>query len=296
MTRRSEMSDFENTSLCRITQRFIDADAEIIRAYPAFKLGADAGVHYYAELLLPLAKRMIVGDSAHRDWILTAPAITDRTPAAANLLCRELFKLCKRDRDINSSKELSLIDIPQAGESPDSMDWKDPTKSLDYANLDFEDRVKERERFLRRLAPGVKFRGRPVLFVNDICVTGAQQGTMQQYFDRAGAACVRWLYIIDVDRDIGKANPKIESQINDAPFEELLRTVSCEQIQFTGKCVQKLMHLSVAKLGQVLEVLSEERRRRLLELSVRSGYETRDGFRDRVELLRMYASKKCNEN
>ena len=296
MTRRSEMSDLENTSLCRITQRTIDADAEIFRAYPAFKLGADAGVRYYAELLLPLAKRLIVGDPAHRNWILTVPAITGRTPAAANLLCRELFELCKRDRDIKFSKELSLIDIPHAGESPDSMDWKDPTKSLDYAKLDFEDRVKERARFLRRLAPSVEFRGRPVLFVNDICVTGAQQRTMQQYFDRAGAACVRWLYVIDVDRDIGKSNPKIESQINDAPFEELLRTVSRERIQFTGKCVQKLMHLSVAELGQVLEALSEERRCRLLELLAWNGYETRDGFRDRMELVRSYTSKKLDEN
>jgi hypothetical protein len=291
MTRRSEMSNLENTSLYRITQRLIDADAEILRAYPAFKLGADASVRYYAELLLPLAKRLIVGDSAHRDWILTAPAITGRTPSAANLLCRDLFKLCKRDRDINSSKELSLIDIPHASESADSIDWKDPTKSLDYAKLDFEDRLKERERLLRHLPPGVSFRGHPVLFVNDICVTGAQQRTMQQYFDRAGAACVRWLYVIDVDRDIGQSNPKIESQINDAPFEELLRTVTCERIQFTGKCVQKLMHLSVAELGQVLEALSEERRRRLLELSIRNGYETRGGFRDRMELVRAYASK-----
>ena len=119
---------------------------------------------------------------------------------------------------------------------------------------------------------------------------------MQQYFDRAGAACVRWLYVIDVNRDIGKSNPRIESQINDAPFEDLLRTVSCERIQFTGKCVQKLMDLGVAELGKVLEALSEERRRRLLELSVWNGYDTRDGFRDRMELLRSYASKKRNEN
>ena len=221
MTRQSEMSDLENTSLYKITQRSVEADAGIFRAYPAFKLGARDGVRHYAELLLPLAKRLIVGDSAHRDWILTAPAITGRTPAAANLLCRELFKLCKRDRDITSSNQISLINIPHMGESPDSMDWKDPTKSLDYAKLDYEDRVNERERFLRRLAPSVTFQGRPVLFVNDICVTGAQQRTMQQYFDRAGAACVRWLYIICVDGYVGKSNPRIESQINDAPFEEL---------------------------------------------------------------------------
>ena len=56
------------------------------------------------------------------------------------------------------------------------------------------------------------------------------------------------------------------------------------------------MYLNAAELGQVLEALGVERRRRLLELAVWNGYETRDGFQDRMELVRSYASKKCNEN
>src|SRR5207247_480425 len=98
-----------------------------------------------------------------------------------------------------------------------------------------------------------------------ICVTGTQQHAMQQYFERDGAACVKWLYLIMVDPEIGRTKPEIEWQINFVPFEDLLRMVSREQIQLTGKCVLKLMQLSTAELDQVLRALDEERRTRLLD-------------------------------
>ena len=53
------MSDFETTSLYRITQLPLDADAEIFRHYPAFKLGVTDSVRHYAQLLLPLVKEVI---------------------------------------------------------------------------------------------------------------------------------------------------------------------------------------------------------------------------------------------
>jgi PRTase ComF-like len=285
------MSELENTSLYRITQLPLDADAAIFRQYPPFKMGVVDSVRHYAELLLPLAKRIIAGDSDYTEWILTAPAITDKTPAAANLLCWELFELCKHDRDISSSHELSLMNIHHDRASTASMNWKDPTKSLDYAKLDFEDRVQERKRHSRCLVRNADFHGRPILFVNDICVTGAQQLTMQRYFDDAEAACVRWLYLIAVDQEIGRSNPRIEWEINSAPFENLLRMVSCEQIQFTGKCVQTLMHLSLAELDQVLRALNVERSRRLLELTDLNGFHTLDGFEEHVELVRSYCQE-----
>ncbi len=285
------MSDFETMFLHRISQLPLDADAEIFRQYPAFKLGVAGSVRHYAQLLLPLVKRLIASDSEHTDWILTAPAITARTPAAANLLCWELFDLYKRERDMRNSKELSLIDIQHDSESTAAIDWKDPIKQ-DYAKLDFADRVTERGRLSRRLVRNADFRGRPILFVNDIRVTGAQQHTMQQYFERAEAACVRWLYVIVVDPEIGRTKPKIEWQINFVPFEDLLRMVSREQIQFTGKCVQRLMHLSVAELDQVLRALNEERRTRLLELAIMNGFQNLDGFQEQMELVRSYGTER----
>lgn len=277
------MSDFETTSLYRISQLPLDADAEIFRQYPAFKLGVTDSVRYYARLLLPLVKNLIVSDSQHTEWILTGPAIASETPAAANLLCRELFDLYMRERGMRNSKELSLIDIQYDNEA---------TASIDYANLDFADRLTERERLSRRLVRNANFHGRPILFVNDICVTGAQQHALQQYFDRDEAACVRWLYLIVVDPKIGKLKPKIEWHINFAPFEDLLRMVSREQIQFTGKCLLRLMQLSIAELDQVLRSLNKERRTRLLELAILNRFQDLEGFHEQMELVRSYGTER----
>lgn len=276
------MSDSETTSLYRISRLPLDADAEIFRQYPAFKLGVTDSVRYYARLLLPLVKNIIASDSRHTGWILTGPALAAGTPAAANLLCGELLDLYRRERDVRDSKELSLMDIQYDNE---------PTASIDYANLDLADRLAERERLSTRLVRNADFRGRPILFVNDICVTGAQQHAMQQYFDRDEAACVRWLYLMVVDPEIGRAKPRIEWEINFAPFDELLRMVSREQVQFTGKCVLRLMQLSIAELDQILRALDEERRARLLELALLNRFQYLDGFHEQVELVRSYVAQ-----
>lgn len=277
------MSELETTSLHRISQLPFDADAEIFRRYPSFKLGVTDSVQHYAGLLLPLVKRLIASDSDDTGWILTGPAIASRTPAAANLLCRELFDLYIRERDIRDSKDLSLVEIRYDNES---------TASIDYAKMDFPDRLTVRERLSRRLVRNSEFHGRQILFINDICVTGAQQQAMQQYFERDKAACVRWLYLIVVDPEIGRTSPQIEWQINFAPFEDLLRMVSCEQIQFTGKCVLRLMRLSIAELDQILRALDPERRTRLLELAMLNGFQNLYGYQEQIELVRSYGAER----
>lgn len=287
------MNGTDITCLHRISVTPIEPSDAIFGEYSAFKLGVTRSVRHFAELLLPLVKRIFASDSEHTDWILTAPAITAQTPAAANLLCWELFRLCQQARDLRARK-LTLIDIQHASESTASIDWKDPTTSQDYAKLDYADRVTERERFSQWLVRNGEFQGRPVLFVNDICVTGAQQQTMQQYFESAGAACVRWLYVIAVDQEIGRSNPEIEWQINFAPFNDLLRMVSREQIQFTSKCMQRLMHLSIAELDQVLRALNRARRTRLLELAMLNGFQNLDGLQEQMELVRSYGAKEIH--
>jgi hypothetical protein len=283
MTTATMMSNSETTSLYRISQLPLDADADIFRHYPAFKLGVTVSVRHYAQLLLPVVKRVIANDSEHAGWILTAPPLVAETPAGANLLCWELFDLYMRERDGPDAKDLSLIDMHYENEA---------TTSREYAKLDFAARVTERERLSRRLVSDVDFRGRPILFVNDICVTGAQQHAMQQYFELAEAACVRWLYLIVVDPEIGRMKPGIEWQINFARFEDLLRMVSREEIQFTGKCVLRLMQLSIVELDQVLQALSRERRIRLRELAVMNGFQNLDGFQEQMELVTSYGTER----
>lgn len=269
------MSNSETTSLHRISELPLDPDAEIFRHYPAFKLGVTESVRHYARLLLPLVNELIANESG---WVLTAPPIVAQTPAGANLLCWELFDLYTRE-----SKDLSLIDLH----------YNDDAKaSMDYAKKDFADRVAEREQLSRQLVSNTDFSGRPVLFVNDICVTGAQQQAMQQYFELVKAARVSWLYLIVVDPEVGRTNPEIEWEINFAPFEDLLRMVTREDIQFTGKCVFRLMQLSVAELDQILRALSRERRTQLLRLALLNGFESVDKYQEQMELVRRYGTER----
>jgi hypothetical protein len=201
------------------------------------------------------------------------------------LLGHALFELYLQACHSPESRELSLIDLRHDRESSWA-DWKDPAKSQDYAKLDFADRVNEHERLSRQLLLNDAFQGHPVLFVNDIRVTGAQEHAMQRYFEAAGAACVRWLYVIVVDAEIGRKEPAIEWQLNFVPFDELLRMVSREQIEFTGKCAQRLMSLSLTELEQVVRALNSKRRTSLLELVERNRFESMDGYREQVKLLR----------
>jgi hypothetical protein len=265
------MNYSDTTSLHRISQLPLDPHAEIFHHYPAFKLGVIDSVRHYARLLLPLVKDLIA-NSEHTGWILTAPPIVAQTPAGANLLCWELFDLYTRE-----SRELSLIDLHYDN---------DAKAAMDYAKMDVADRVTERERLSRKLVSNADFSGRPVLFVNDICVTGAQQHAMQQYFEDVNAKAIRWLYLIVVDPEIGKTNPEIEWEVNFAPFEDLLRMVTREEIQFTGKCVFRLMQLSLAELEQVLRELSHERRTQLLRLAILNGFESLNDHQEQMELVR----------
>lgn len=291
-------NDPEASSLYTIDRLPLDLEADIFRGYPAFKLGVTAGVRHYARLLLPLLQRVIATKPEQAGWIITAPPILARTPAGANLLCRKLFDLYTHDRNQSEGPELSLLEIQHDSTTPDSIDWKDPAKAQDYARLEFADRVSERERSSRRLVHNSDFRGRPIVFINDICVTGAQQQVMHKYFDQTGAAAVKWLYLIVVDPEIGRTTPTIEWEINFTPFEDLLRLVSCEPIQFTGKCVQRLMGLNLAELDQVLRALDGERRSRLLELAVWNGFQDLDGAQQQMDLVRSYAERSypvCNK-
>lgn len=258
------MSNSQTTALHYINELPFDTNAEIFRHYPAFKLGVTASVRHYAQLLLPVLKSLIETES---DLVLSSPALASQTPAAANLLCWELSEL----------QELSVIDIQYNNEA---------TASIDYAKLDLAERVTERRRLSSRLIPNADFQGRPVVFINDICITGTQQRALQQYFDSVGATCIQWLYLIFVDPEIGKAQPEMEWHINHALFADLLRMVSREEIQFTGKCVLKLMQLSIEEFDEVLRALDRERRKRLLELAVRNGFENMVSFQEQVKHLR----------
>ncbi|HEY6805363.1 MAG TPA: phosphoribosyltransferase family protein [Pyrinomonadaceae bacterium] len=287
------MTDFQTFSLHQINKLPFATDEEIFHQYPGFKLGVMRCIRHYARQLLPLLKQILSLSSKHEGWILTSPAMTAQTPAAANLLCWELFDLYSEEQGTAAFKELTLVDMQHEKDS-NWTNWKDPNKPQDYAKLEFADRVTEHEKLSQRLTQNPVFQDRPILFINDIRITGAQEQSMRQHFTDLGAKNVSWLYLIVVDPEIGKADPTIEWRINFVPFAELLHLVTQEEIHFTAKCVQRLMSLDQSELEQILSELPNEQRDRLLEIATRNEFGNMPNFVKQFELLKTYQSSLTN--
>ena len=113
-----------------------------------------------------------------------------------------------------------------------------------------------------------------MIFVNDINVTGAQQRIMRRYFETVGAAQIHWLYIIDVENPLGREVPQIEYALNNlqyASFDEFANFVATADIDFTSKCIARVLSYDVRELARLLGILSERRRWRILALTLQEG-------------------------
>ena len=107
--------------------------------------------------------------------------------------------------------------------------WKEGVRSFDYATLGVEDRVRERQRLSASLVIEPRLRDGAVLFVNDIRVTGAHQGAMERYFERARAKAVHWLYVVDVVQAVGRSEPRLEARLNHTSLDNLMQLLACEE-------------------------------------------------------------------
>lgn len=280
------MGSLEVEALHRVHAYPIDADDPFYAHYPAFKLGVKKAARHYAELLAPVALDLIGDRDASGDWVLTSPGLTG-APAGANLLCWALHDLI-RDK-IPDSKTLTLIDIAHARTHLSEIAPDVLQRHYDYAKLSFEDRVRERERSRHSILLDERFRGKAVIFVNDILVTGAHQLTKDRYFREVGAATVRWLYLIAVDPEIGRSHPELEWEINYSSFDDFFRMLRDEEIEYTCKCLQKLFQQERTGLEAIVRGLSPQRRGRVLAAARREGFQDLDCFREKMELLISYA-------
>ena len=274
------------TSLLTIADACIDPGKPLLREYAAFKLGVKRSVLYFARRLLPLARQLIERDEHQTSWILTSPAMI-AAPAAANLLCRELYPLLRRE--LPAALSLSAVEIGSEADVATRFHWKEGVRSFDYATLDIGDRVRERQRLSASLVIEPRLRDGAVLFVNDICVTGAHQRAMERYFERARAMAVHWLYVIDVVQAVGRSEPRLEARLNHTSLDNLMQLLACEEIEYTSKCIQKVLLLDGKEIEQLLSRLDASRRRRLVELTIAEGYSLLAPFRSKVDLLRSYA-------
>jgi hypothetical protein len=235
---------------------------------------------------VPLVESWMAAHPHLTDWVLTAPAF-DVLPAAANLLCHALHGLL--GERLPPHVRATVIDIRQAKVDPAVADARELGRANLYSQLGWEERRESRVYWNSLMVEHAGFAGRPVIFVNDINVTGAQREGMERYFARVGAASVTWVYVIDVDEAVGRREPQLEHAINNArPFsvDELGEVLSSARVRFTSKCIARIFDYETPEMERLLSLLGADRRAEILRLAVAEGRYDGPGFEEKLELLR----------
>jgi hypothetical protein len=268
---RANLGDFDIPGACESSTALhvlsglpIDSTSEILAHYPAMKLGVRESVRICAAHLGIAAQRIINRVSPVGPWTIASPP-RFILPGAANLMARDIHRHLPA-----YARNAALLLEPRLTPAVVPSDVTGSTRL--YSQAHFDDRLQERKRLHERLPPldPARCRGRHVLFINDINVTGSQQHFMRKAFEAAGAAGIHWLYLVTVPPAIGQAYPQIEYELNYsrfASFDEFTTLVSGEGIDFTARCVHRLFDHDEAQLRPFFRALKPARKSVLLRLA-----------------------------
>jgi hypothetical protein len=274
------------SALHTITSPALDPQDPLFQQYPSMKLGVRESVRFYANLLVPVAEKIIASLPETTDWVLTAPPLY-AIAAGANLLAQAMFPAL-RDR-LPSHKSLRFVDLryalPMAPSNAHLL-------GEDYSSSDVAARIRNRHRLHEgEGAPrpdAADFEGRAVLFINDINVTGTQQMYVQRTLDTVHPASIHWLYIFQVDPDLGRSNPGIEYALNFlnlATFEEFAEVMTNADIDYTSRCVSRLFSYPIETLEPLFRSLDGRCRTQLHDLATREGIYTGTADEAKLTLL-----------
>ena len=224
------------------------------------KLGVRESVGLFARWLAPVAEKITSSRPEVADWVVSAPPFYT-LPAGANLLAWEVCRILG----------LRSVDLRYTLPFPRNVHG-------DYSKSAVEDRIRNRRELHEgECAPRpdeADFRDRAVLFINDINVTGTQQRFVQQTLEPVHPASIDWLYLFQVDPDLGRSKPEIEYELNHlhlATFEEFVEIMARADLDYTSRGVDRLLRYSAAEQETLFLSLDEKRRSRLHQLIALEG-------------------------
>jgi hypothetical protein len=253
-----------------------DLSHPVFANYPAMKFGERLSVDHFTELLAPLARRMIAG-SRGRECVLASPPVGG-LPSGANLLCERLqAKLGKIE-----SVALRLAEPPEPYENDAEFEAYG-----DYARLDYKTRRQCQFRDEDIAFDGERIRGRDVIFVNDINVTGSQMRRMREVLSRAHPHRIHWLLILNVAGRIGRCFPHLESEINHSRFagqDELILFLRRSELCYTSKFVARLLSFGTSSLERIFRSVDAATRRGIARAIAAEGSYTGEFFREKIAL------------
>jgi phosphoribosyl transferase-like protein len=278
-------------SLRTIEELPIDYGNDFFGHYPRLKLGVTDSVYYFGAQLSRLAEDVITQSlPEHTDWVITGPGY-NVLPGGPNLLCSYLYEDLKNK--LPDSITLSLVRLREETNNLEIKDSASLNKYHNYSTFTQQERSQFYEHAPGPLFEPRDFRGRSILFVNDIKVTGAHQGYMQQAFLKVDPPQICWLYILEIDREIAEAQPEVEYAINHsciASFEEFAELLATQHLEYTSRCITRLLSYELSRLKKLFQMLDMDRKKAILELATAEGRFSGDYFKEKMDLL-----KRCVE-
>jgi hypothetical protein len=260
-------------ALHTITSPSLDPDFPLFRHYPALKVGVGESVRFYANLLIPLAAKIANSHPEWKNWVVTAPPLY-ALPSAANLLAWEIAGALPALLPPHVS--LRVVDLRYS--LPDPQNAGEVRREVEYSSSPVEARIKNRQRLHEgKWAPrpdSGDFRDRAVLFINDINVTGTQQRYVRKTLETVHPASIQWMYVIQVEPELGLSHPEIEgalNRLNLETFEAFAEVFSREDFEDTTRGTARLFEYSLEQFGVLVRSLDASRRRKLHRLIREEG-------------------------
>lgn len=287
---RQTLTTSQQTSLCSlrtIEKLPIDYSDDFFCQYPRLKLGVTESVEYFGAQLSRLAEDVITQSlQGPIDWTITGPAY-NVLPGAPNLLCSYLYEDLKSR--LPESVTLYLAHLPVETDNLEIKDSESLHKYHNYSTFTQQERNQFYERSREPLIDPRDFRGRSILFVNDIKVTGAQQRYMQRAFAKMDSPQICWLYLLAVNREIAEAEPEIEYAINNssiASFEEFADLLATHNLEYTARCITRLLSYELSQLAKLFQMLDSGRKKTILEVATAEGRFSGEYFKEKIDLLK----------
>lgn len=289
--RKETLTTALKTSLCslRTIERLpIDYSDNFFAHYSRLKLGDTESVNYFGAQLSPLAEDVITL-SGSTDWAITGPEF-NVLPGGPNLLGSYIYEDLKNK--LPGSITLSLVNIHVATVDLEIKDSESLNKYHNYSTFTQEKRDQLYQQLREPLIEARDFRGRAILFVNDIKVTGTQQRYMQQAFAKLDPLQICWLYILSIDKEIAGAQPELEYAINHScirSFEEFADFLATHNLEYTSRCITRLLSYELSELVKLFQILDPARKKTILELATAEGRFSGAYFKKKMDLLKRYA-------
>jgi hypothetical protein len=279
-------------SLRSVSSLPIDYSDEVFSHYPRLKLGVTESLDYYGPQLSRLAKNAITQSLPGQvDWVITGPPY-NHLPGGPNLLCSRIYEDLKNT--LPDSVKLSLVHLPVETNNLEIKDWESLNKFHNYSTFTRQERNQVYDQSRAPFLNLRDFQGRSILFVNDIKVTGTQQQFMQRAFATVNPLQSCWLYILVVDPKIAEVEPEVEYAINNsslAGFEEFAALLATQKLQYTSRCITRLLSYELSELAKLLPMLDAGKKKAILECAIAEGRFGGDYFKEKIDLLKRCAAE-----